>query len=862
MRLISRALLFAALPLSMSAQRVPAPSEALGLNVGADRVLADYAQIRRYFETLAQASPAVHLDTMGLSSEGRPFIVATISSPANIRNLAKIRADQALLADPRKLSPAVEAQLVAEQPTVLVVSCNIHATEIGASQMAMELAWRLATVDTLQRRLEHVVVLLVPSMNPDGQQMVTDWYKQGLGGKWEGGPLPWIYHKYVGHDNNRDWYMVTQKETRAVTDLLYRQWFPEIFYDVHQQGNEGTRLALPPMVDPLNPNIDPIIVRGISQIGVTMSFALESHGKSGAGDGVTYDMWWHGGARGTPTRHNMIGLLTEAASVKVATPITQKLADLKGHPRGLPKYEARVQFPNPWPGGTWRLRDIMDYELIAAEALIKLAADQREQYIRNFVQVARNQMKLGATQAPYAYRIPYAQRDPMATEKLLEVLRVGGVEITRGTDAWLVPMAQPYRAHAKDLLEVQRFPKLEKYPGGPPERPYDVAGWTLPLQMGVKVDAVNSPDVETGVRVEELSPTAVRDCQKAPGGGRGTRWWSLPASDLESYRGVWKALARGTPVTVASSPSAATVGARPGTFYVQGNAQSAAGLAPRGCGHPIAAAPPANGRVITRAPRVALYRSYTANMDEGWTRWLFEQMGIPFASVSDSLVRAGRLRDQFDVLIVPDMNLREARDGSPASQVPPQYAGGLGAGGLAELRQFTERGGTLVLLDHASEIGTAVLGVPVRLIQVGARNENEGDLAARTRARDEATGGLFAPGSILRMLPDGQHPVNCGMADTAGVYFTNSVTFDVAPDAKVQVLARYPADTSAILMSGFLQGAREIAGKAAAVEVVVGQNGGRVVMFGFRAQYRGQSYGTFRMLFNAMLEGAPGMERR
>ena len=863
MRLLSRALLLAALPFSLGAQRIPTPSDALGLQVGADRVLADYAQIRRYFETLAKASPSVRVDTMGLSSEGRPFIVATISSPENIRNLARIRADQALLADPRKLSRADEARLVAEQPTVLLISCNIHATEIGSSQMAMELAYRLATVDTLQRRLEHVVVLLVPSMNPDGQQMVTDWYRLGLGGKWEGGPLPWLYHKYVGHDNNRDWYMVTQKETRAVTDLLYRQWFPEIFYDVHQQGNEGTRLALPPMVDPLNPNIDPIIVRGISQIGITMSFALESHGKSGAGDGVTYDMWWHGGARGTPTRHNMIGLLTEAANVKVATPITQKLEDLKGHPRGLPKYEAKVQFPNPWPGGVWRLRDIMDYEMIAAEALIKLGGDQREQYVRNFVQIARNQIRLGSTQAPYAYRIPVAQSDPMATEKLLEVLRVGGVEITRGSDAWIVPMSQPYRAHAKDLLEVQRFPKMEKYPGGPPERPYDVAGWTLPYQMGVKVEAVNTPIFEAGVPVTELAPTAPRECLKVAGPSTGMNWSALAASDLDSYRNVWKALAKGTPVTVSAVASAAAAGGRAGTFFVRGNPATLAGIAPKGCSRPVGTGgTPVGGRTIGRAPRVALYRSYTANMDEGWTRWLFEQTGIPFTSVSDSVVKAGRLRDQFDVFIVPDMNLREARDGSPASQVPPQYAGGLGAGGLAELKQFAERGGTLVLLDHASEIGTSVLGVPVRLIQVGARNETDGDLAARTRARDEATGGLFAPGSVLRVLTSARHPVNYGMGDTAGVYFTNSVTYDVPQDAPVQVLARYPADTAAILMSGFLQGAREIAGKAAAIEVAVGQNGGRVVMFGFRAQYRGQSYGTFRMLFNAMLEGAAGPERR
>ncbi len=226
----------------------------------------------------------------------------------------------------------------------------------------------------------------------DGQQLVTDWYRRTLGTQWEGGPLPWLYHPYVGHDNNRDWYMVTQKETRLVTDLLYRRWWPEIVYDVHQMGSGGMRIFVPPMVDPINPNLDPVIVRGISLIGAHMAFALEQAGKSGVGDGISYDLWWHGGMRGTPTRHNMIGLLTEAASVRVATPIQQEASSLSGHSRGLPKYEQRVNFPNPWPGGWWRLRDIVDYELIAAEALVQLASGKRADFVRGFVDLGRRQI--------------------------------------------------------------------------------------------------------------------------------------------------------------------------------------------------------------------------------------------------------------------------------------------------------------------------------------------------------------------------------------------------------------------------------------------------------------------------------------
>src|ERR671918_1766099 len=264
--------------------QLPTPREHLGFEVGADRQLADWAQIVGYFEKLAAASPEVELDTLGPTTQGRPLIVATISSAENIRKIDAIRAAQRRLADPRSLSAADERSLVATQPAVVVIQCNIHSTEIASAQMAMELAHRLVTIDTLRRVLDDVVVLLIPSANPDGEQMVVDWYRRNLGTRWEGGPIPWLYHPYVGHDNNRDWYMVTQKETRLVTDLLYRRWFPEIFYDVHQQGSYGMRLTVPPHVDPINPNVDPLIVRAINHVGAEMSLALESAGKQGVGD--------------------------------------------------------------------------------------------------------------------------------------------------------------------------------------------------------------------------------------------------------------------------------------------------------------------------------------------------------------------------------------------------------------------------------------------------------------------------------------------------------------------------------------------------------------------------------------------------
>jgi Zinc carboxypeptidase len=816
---------------------VPTPKSATRIDIGGDRTLADWEQITDYFATLASASPAVRVDTLGPTTQRRPFIVATISTPENIARLGEIRSVQAMLADPRKLDAATEASAIARQPAVIVISCNIHATEIASSQMSMELAYRLATNDTLQRALRDVVVLLIPSMNPDGEQLVSEWYRGSIGTKWEGGPLPWLYHPYVGHDNNRDWYMITQQETRLVSRMLYQTWFPEIFYDVHQQGSFGMRITVPPHVDPIDPFVDPLLVRGINQIGAKMSWELESRGKSGVGDGATYDLWWHGGARSAPTRHNMIGLLTEAASVKIATPITIQANELAGHDRGLPRYERRVNFPNPWPGGVWRQRDIMDYELIAAEALVRLAADQRAEYVRNFIALGRKAVRAGTEGDTVAYRVS-AGRDPEASRRLLEALRFGGIEMgtIAGSSDVIIPLAQPYRAHVMDLFEVQHFPRMERYPGGPVERPYDVAGWTLPLQMGVSVGAVKGPMTTALTPITAMAPDFPASSCSAGGSGR---YASLPASDTRSYELVADALTTGHAVRVSGSGDAAR--------FV---AELPPRITARGCAPIRMRAMPA-GATIRRMPRIALYKPWTGNIDEGWTRFVLEKEHIPFVALTDSVVRGGKLRDLYDVILVPDMSFREIHDGMSPSQVPPRYAGGLGDIGVAALDAFTRAGGTLVLLDRASELATSAMGVAVKRITVPRQSEDDGTSAGTS---------LYAPGSILRVLVDGTQYVARGMSDTAAVYFTNSVTFDVPAGSAAQVIARYPERESDILLSGFLQGGSAIAGKAAAVEVPVGS--GRVVMFGFRVQYRGQSYGTFKMLFNALLGEGDSAKRR
>lgn len=807
---------------------VPTPSELLGLAIGADRVLADWPQVHRYFATLARVSPAVKLDTIGRTPFGAPLVVATISTPANIRRLPEILATQARLADPRGLTREEAVRLARTQPTILWVNCNLHSTEIGSSQFAMEFAHALATTDSLQRVLADVVVALVPSANPDGMQLVVDWYRQGVGTPFEGGPMPWLYHKYVGHDNNRDWYMITQQETRLVTDALYRRWRPNIFWDVHQQGATGMRLTVPPHVDPINPNVDSRLVRGINLIGHSMAFALEQAGKTGVGDGVTYDLWWHGGARSTPTRHNMVGVLTEAASARIATPIDLTPQQLTGAGRGLPRYQRQVNFPSPWPGGTWRLRDIMDYEMIAGVALVRLAASQREAFHASTHAVARDMIAKGAGQRIV---IPRVQRDPGAAAELAAVLRRGAVEVDSVESAWIVKLDQPYAAHARDLLEVQRWPASAG------DRPYDVAGWTLPFQMGVDVvfdstgrwaPSTSAPTSAGGMRVR-CEGNAARSLDDS-------RNWQWLFDELRGGRAVRVRRFTSAPTAAATIVEPAAGGASPcSATFADGRTDAVREAT----------------TTIDRLPRIGLYKPWTASMDEGWTRWLLDERALPYVTVTDSLVKSGALASAVDVLVIADMTLREAKEGLSSNAAPARYAGGLGEAGLAAIASFVQGGGRVVTFDKGSEVALAAFGGgPVRRIAPAPRRQADG------RSRDDTTGArataeVVAPGSILRTLTAPTHALTSGLADTVGVYFTNSSAFEVAADAPVSVVMRYHPDASALLMSGYLAGGESIAGKAAVVDWPVGR--GRATLIGFRPQYRGQSWGTFKLLYAALL---------
>ena len=822
---------FLLLALLQTAEPPIRPSAALGFEPGTDSMLADWKQVSGYMNSLAQQSRYVRVDTLGRTTEGRPFLLMTITSPANQGRLADIKRAQGLLADPRRLTDTALQEIRNTQPAVILISNNIHSTEVASSQMGMLLAYRLATDAALRPLLDSVVVLMIPSMNPDGLDTVVSWYRRYKGTRYEGGPLPWLYHKYIGHDNNRDWFMLTQVETRLVTRMLYKEWFPEIVYDVHQMGSNGVRLFVPPFQDPVNPNLDPAIVAGINLVGAQMAAALYDAGMTGIAHQQTYDLWWHGGFRSTPTRHNMIGILTEAASTRLGSPITLSLDSVRQPVRG-------VNYPEPWPGGTWHLGDIVRYELITSQALVRLAARDRVTVIDRFVAVGRRQVEAGLAGNPFAYVLPPAseQRDPQAWATLANVLAAGGVELYRSADAFtadgrryaagslVVPMAQPYRAHAKDLLEVQHYTPVNDRP------PYDVAGWTIPLTMGVRADVVNGPFTANLVRVDSVVPT--------PGRIEGTgEVFVLKNRTNAESRAIAQLLAAGQSVSIRGDDLVVR-GPRARAILSEQTARHGFTVTAVRTAPASAQAP-----TRTRLPRIGLYQPWTGNIDEGWTRWLFEQYGITYTTLHDGDFRKGGLRQRLDVIVLPDADGSSILRGVDSTRIPLQYAGGLGESGAAAVSAFVRDGGTLVCLDGSSNFAISALNLPVV-------NVLAGEASGPQVLRFYAPGSIF--GTVLGGVEGSRSPVTLGVPDSLPVYFENSAAFTVS--APALGLATYP---ELPLRSGYARYQERLVGKAALVEAPVGSRGGRVILFGFRPQFRGQTHGTFKLLFNAVLLAAP-----
>ena len=762
---------------------IPAPEDVLGFRPGDDRKLASWGKVVEYFRKLAAASDRVRFEEIGKSTMGAPFVYATISAPENLRRLEEFKDIQRQLADPRTLGSPTNsaladrkaAALMARGKTVVAITCGIHSTEVGSYLSSMLIAHRLASSNEpeIQEMLQNTIILLVPSTNPDGVDIVNNWYQKTLGTPYEGTDPPELYHKYTGHDDNRDWYAFTQVETQLVVDKILNVWHPQIVHDIHQQGAFGSRLFLPPYMQPVEPNVPKQIVEGYTELGNYIAKEMRGAGFKGVTTNSTYDAW--SPSRAYSHYHGGVRILSETASARLATPLTVKFDQLNSREGYDPKKES-PNFGPVWQGGEWHLRDITNTMTTTAFCLLKHAAQNREHWLQRFYEIGKEAVRPRKASELQGFEIIGKQGDPVL---LRYILNRGGVQVDYGRPRSLPPlllgklvpifmyvsMAQPYGGFAKALLESQRYPDLRDS-AGRPIPPYDVTAHSLPLLMGIDVRATYSRMRYKKLLIEEKA-------------------------DLSYY-----------------------------------------------------------GKVT----RVAVYKSHAPSIDEGWTRWVLEQneranpstnndnvvvgtgRSASFSSLMDAEARDGKLSAKYDTIIIPDQPRAAILNGHRTGAMPPEYTGGLGAEGVKALREFVEQGGTLICLNRASDFAIEQFKLPIRDVVDGLPRTD-----------------FYVPGSILRIQLDTSDPIARGMPNESIAWSENSPVFEIKSDPlallRVKIIAWYPKDGDPLL-SGWLLGGARIKGKAALVKVGMGK--GRIILFGFRPQYRGQSLATYPLFFNAI----------
>ncbi len=829
--------------------KITAPEEFFGFALGSDRKMARWDKIVEYFNLLDSQSDRIQVIDMGPSTMGNPFLEVIITSPENFAHLEEIRKTNLAIADPRGMSKEQIDALVQKGKAVCVQSMSLHASEIGGTQMAPQLAHDLLASDSedVKRILDNVVFIMVPCFNPDGQIMMTDWYYENLDTPYEGCQYPKLYHKYTGHDNNRDAFAQNIIESVYMGKIIFHDWMPQAYQDHHHMGSFGARLFIAPYKNPLRPYHDPILWRELNWYGANMAYQLESKGLDGVTSGAQFPSWGHYGYHWITNSHNIAGMLTESANAKLATPLYIDPANLKGDGDNfMPEYEAQTNFPSPWPGGWWRIGDVMKRQYTAAYALLDTMAKNREAVLRNMTIKALNQTKRGEESETYAFIIPQKQYDKGVYEKFIKILQGQNIELKVADKAFTVGhatyeagtivvfLAQPKYALIMNLLGETHYPdNIWTRDKNGALSAFDSACDNVNEFMGVDVIPANQKfegefSPFTGLKCEPQTFAEKKD------------GYVLSAKENEGYHAANLLLQAGCKVfRIDMCPFH--------DFYVEGDAQVIEKVIQETGVTARTSAKPTDGLTELKPLKVAMYeRYYAGNAEEGWTRLLFETYGYKSTPVLDDDIIGGALKD-YDVLILPSdepemlygpkydpTNPKNAGSFAYCGNQPPKYQSGLGTEGARAIKEFVENGGRLLTMGHSCDYAIKTLGIGVKNV-VGGKPFAE----------------FNTHGSTLHVKVDAQHPVGYGMPEKALILHWNGPVFEISDTAnsdKYHTVVRFAQKD--LLKSGLLVGEKLIAGKAAMLTAKVGK--GEVYLYGFAPQQRMQTHGTFKLLFNAL----------
>jgi len=838
------------------AAQIKTPSQYLGKEIGADGVLADYNEVWEYYTYIDSVSDWITVLDLGKTTLGSRFLMAVASEPANLGNRDRYRSIVSDLRDARSISPDEARALAKEGKVVLLDGGAIHSDEVGSTQMTLDLAYRIASGDEeITPYLKDVILLIMPSLNPDGHNMTVDFYNEWKGTEFDGSSTPYLYHPYAGHDNNRDWYMFNLAETKLVSEVMYETWVPQVLIDHHQMWMTGARLFVPPYSDPVNPNIDPILWREIELVGAAMHLNLQERGAGGVIHGASFPGWWEGAASMTPLWHNVVSILTEAASCRLATPVYVDPTELGAWGTGFPKYTRLTNFPDPWPGGWWRLRDIMDYEMASLIGALEACSRNKETILTNFYRMSRAAIEKGQTEKPFAFVLPPSE-DGFTLRRMIERLMLGGVEVHQATaefavdgrtlpaGSYVIFLSQPYRAYAKDMLERQYYPEIRIAPEAPPLEPYDATAWTMPLKMGLECMEVAAPfevQVRPVDRIEYTGSTVPR----AQSG-----YLAVGRASLGAYAFVNRAMkARLDLYTATDTLEAESQVIMPGTIMISlgKNPEAVRNKVDELSADLALTFSSAQVREISLLKplspvRLAVYAPHLENEAFGWLKYILEDFEFEYKVIRNDDTKKGHLAKNFDVIVIHDIDPGIIKDGKPTGwwaeffePYPPEYSGGIGDEGVKALKAFLEEGGTVIATAASCDFMLSSLELPAKDILK--------DIQEKT---------FSCPGAILTLNINPASEIGWGLKPKTPCLFFYSKAFSTrVPYGKFarEIVATY-ADRD-LLLSGWIHGEDMIQGKPAVASLGYGK--GKVVISGFDPIHRAQTYSTYKILFNAIL---------
>ncbi|HUS86948.1 MAG TPA: M14 metallopeptidase family protein [Bacteroidales bacterium] len=842
------------------------PKDHFGFTPGDDGMLFDYGGLTGYLKVLDDASPKLKMVEIGSSPMGKPMYIAFVSSADNISRLGELKEINRELALNPDIPDAVRKSLIDNGKVFVLGTHSLHSSEVAPAQAVPIIAHKLITSDDplVRKILDEVVFMIVPNPNPDGMDMIVNNYKKYKGTRYEGAILPGVYHKYVGHDNNRDFVILSQEDTKVTNRIYSRDWFPQVYVDKHQMGSSGIRYFVPPLHDPIAEVVDAELWNWTGIFSANMLKDMTSEGLAGVGTHTIFDLYWPGASL-TAIWKNVIGMLTEAAGVKTATPIYVEPNELSVGGKGLSEYKKGVNLPLPWEGGWWKLEDIVEYEIASTMSVLKTAYLHKDAILQFRNDLCRKEVENGKTKPPCYYVLPEDQRDQSEFVDLVNLMKEHGINIFRLKEEFnlsginlhkgdiVIPLAQPFRPFIKEVMEAQQYPVRHYTPGGEVIKPYDITSWSLPLHRQVRALEITGRSQEFEFVLEKVEGE-----YDLSGNTAGDYWAALfPAEANGSFKAAFSASIQGLKVErIAQDNSYNGKTITAGSFLVYGMGSTYDKI--NSITKELKFSPyyiDNKTDIKTTSfeiPRIALIEPFFRNTDAGWTRFVLDSYNIPFTVIRPGEFENTDFVKDYDVVIFPScskallMTGKMSPDGSYLTgSAHPDFIKGIGDEGMKKLMAFLDNGGTILAWGESTELFVGKLEI--------SRGDSKEEFHLPFILSEEIyRSGLYVPGSLLQVEVLQGHPLTFGMPEKAGIYFSNTQVFSTSIpgfDMDRRVIAKFPEKD--ILLSGYAENEELLGNKSAIIWLKKGK--GQLVLFGFNPQFRASTQGSYKLLFNAIL---------